>query len=104
MTGQRRLPSKRVQARARQERRRQRWRDGQQRRQQQRRIVRPACDPMQRLLYRVRKDRCTQSLQNDGRVCGAVDRLQAGNSFNVAGIGNNGGDGAELFEFRRHTE
>ncbi|MNL36936.1 hypothetical protein D3C87_1590520 [compost metagenome] len=55
-------------------------------------------------LHRIRKSGGAERLQNDGGVGGAIHRLQARDRLDVAGIGNDRGDSAKLFEFGRHGE
>ena len=55
-------------------------------------------------LDRIGKCRRAKRLQNDGRVGGAIHRLQARNRLDIAGVGNDRGDGAKLFEFGCHIE
>ncbi len=53
-------------------------------------------------LHSVGERRRAECLQNDCRVGGAIHRLQARNRLDIAGVGNDCGDGAKLFEFGCH--
>ncbi|ENN87512.1 hypothetical protein RHSP_43945 [Rhizobium freirei PRF 81] len=59
--------------------------------------------PSDGFLDRIGEHRRAERLQHDGRVGGAIHRLEARDGLDIAGIGHHGGHGAELVKLGSHN-